>query len=88
MSYILEGVDVMVKLTSLSVEAMVVISLLGLMALMVAGCSSTSMESESRATPLLGRSKVTVRSEPWTWNRTPHGGSDEKSSQTPSEPSN
>jgi len=68
------------------VEALCVFASLIAFAIFVAGCSRTIGVDNKIATGETTSSSNSALSETWTWNRTPHGGSDEKSSSTPAQP--
>jgi hypothetical protein len=74
----------MLRLLYLSIDWAPYIAGLLVIALLIAGCSSMTPPStggSSTQTFGLGGNGT------WTWSRTPQGGSDEKSSNTPVQPS-
>lgn len=64
-----------------------VILLLGAALLLVAGCTTERMTGTKPSAGQVPGYKQ-EGSVGWSWNQTPHGGSDEKSSQSPAEPTN
>lgn len=65
-----------------ALSAVVLFTSLGLLVLTLSNCTTDRMTGQKTG-PIAGYSQQ--GSIGWNWNQTPHGGSDEKSSQTPEE---